>query len=87
MINRIYNVIWQSSTERSLASRDCDYATDIPLDCFVTSLLAMTFKTKINAYPIDEYILQNNGGTRVVASMKVVPKAATTTRGPPKIHH
>ncbi len=32
----------QLSTERSLASWDNNFATYIPLDCFVASLLAMT---------------------------------------------
>ena len=36
------NVERHLSTERSLASRDNDFATYIPLDCFVASLLAMT---------------------------------------------
>ena len=42
MGNLIYSEDRQTSTERSFTSRDCDYATDIPLDCFVVSLLAMT---------------------------------------------
>ncbi len=50
------NVERHLSTERSLASRDNDFATYIPLDCFVVSLLAMTKgRRPVFVHPVNNY--------------------------------